>query len=291
MGHDLVAYLRCEGSSSEEFTSARSEFPSASEKGLSGLFVLNTAEILPRTANVELLIRHDAPALRGECYPLYLELINQEKEDIKNVTVTVTTSSTDGRVHDQPKIDGNSSVQLKSEKIAPGQTRQWNVFTQMEQPGKHYVTFQVNYEITSEVCNSTCTYNSQYIKTLELETVQPFECEAQFQTIQFQPLRQIPVGEPCVAVMTVTNLSPFPLLLEQGVWKFDPLLNNQPMPNSQLSGLTLQKGEKANDVAVLSLSNGDNRQIRTGSYSLKWKRFESFNYLTKNFFIKIFILG
>jgi hypothetical protein len=200
-------------------------------------------------------------------------LVNREKEDISNVTVTVTTSSTDGRVHDQPKIDGNLSVQLKSEEIATGQTYQWNVFTQMEQPGKHYVMFQVNYEITSEVCNSKCTYKSQYVKTLELETVQPVECEAQFQTIQFQPLRQIPVGEPCVAVMTVTNLSPFPLLLEQGVWKFDPLLTNQPMPNSQLSGLTLQKGEKANDVAVLSLSNGDNRHIRTGSYSLKWKRY------------------
>lgn len=142
MGRELVAYLRCEGSSSEEFGSFRSEFPSANDKGLSGVFVLNTAEILPRTANVELTVQHDAPALRGECYPLHLELVNNEKEDITNVTLTVTTSS-DGRVHDQPKIDGNTMVELKSDTIGTGQTCQWNIFTQMEQPGKHFVTFQV----------------------------------------------------------------------------------------------------------------------------------------------------
>lgn len=130
----------------------------------------------------------------------------------------------------------------------------------------------MNYEVVSEVCNSTNNYKSQYVKTLELETVQPVECEAQFQTLQFQPLRQIPVGEPCVAVVTVTNLSPFPLLLEQGVWKLDQLLTSQPMA-SQLSGLTLQQGETANDVSVLSVSESENRQIRTGSYSLKWKRY------------------
>lgn len=268
MAHELMVYLRCEGSSSEEFSLVRSEFPSATDKGLANLFVLNTTEILPRTANVELMMHHEPPALRGECYPIHLELFNCENEDITNVGLTVTTSSSDGRVHDQPKIDGNVSVQLKAEKITPGQTFHWNVFVQMEQPGKHGITFQVNYEITSEVC----TYRSQYVKQLELETVQPVECEAQFQTIQFQPLRQIPIGEECVAVMTVTNLSPFPLQLEQGIWKFDSLLTNHPMGNSQMCGLTLQKGEKANDVAVLSLANGDHRQIRTGSYTLKWKR-------------------
>ncbi|KAK4015014.1 Trafficking protein particle complex subunit 11 [Daphnia magna] len=272
MGDELTAYLRCEGSSSEEFSPLRSEFPSATEKGLAGIFVLNTTEILPRTANVELVVHHEAPALRGECYPLHLELFNRENEDIINVTLTVTTSSSNGRVHDQPKIDGNVSAQLKNEKLTAGQTCQWNVFAQMEQPGNHCITFQVNYEINSEMRKNSCTYKSQYVKTLELETVQPVECEAQFQTIQFQPLRQIPVGEECVAVMTVTNLSPFPLQFEQGVWKFDTLLTNHPMGNSQLAGLILQKGEKANDVAVLSLDNGDNRQIRTGSYTLKWKR-------------------
>lgn len=268
MGSELVAYLRCEGSSTEEFGPSRSEFPSASEKGLAGVFVLNTTEILPRTANVELNLQHEAPALRGECYPIHLELINREKEEITNVTLTVTTGN-DGRVHDQPKIDGSSTVELKSDLISTGQICNWNVFTQMEQPGKHYVTFQVNYEITSQVGNSTNTYKSQYVKTLELETVQPVECEAQFQTLQFQPLRQIPIGEQCVAVVTVSNLSPFPLQLEQGVWKLDSLLTNQPMP-SQLCGLILEQGEKANDVAVLSVEKCD--KIRTGSYSLKWKR-------------------
>ena len=135
--------------------------------------------------------------------------------------------------------------------------------------------FQVNYEITSAVCNSTNTYKSQYVKTMELETVQPVECEAQFQTLQFQSLRQIPVGEPCVAVMTITNLSPFPLLLEQGVWKLNQLLSSQPM-TSQLSGLTLQQGEKANDVVVLTVLECESEQIRTGSYSLKWKRCREF---------------
>lgn len=142
MGRELVAYLRCEGSSSEEFGPSRAEFPSAIDKGLTGVFMLNTAEILPRTANVELIVHHDAPALRGECYPLHLELVNNEKEDISNVTLTVTTTD-DGRVHDQPKIDGNRTVQLKSDKVNAGQTCQWNIFTQMEQPGKQSVTFQV----------------------------------------------------------------------------------------------------------------------------------------------------
>lgn len=121
------------------------------------------------------------------------------------------------------------------------------------------------------VGNITNVYKSQRVETLELETVQPVECEAQFQTLQFQPLRQVPVGDPCVAVVTVTNLSPTPLLLEQGVWKLDSLLTSQSL-SSQLSGLTLNTGEKANDVIVLTVSQCDKRTVRTGSYSLKWKR-------------------
>lgn len=142
LGGELVAYLRCEGSSSEEFGLPRSEFPSAIEKGLANIYVLNTAEILPRSANIELNLLHDAPALRGECYPIHLELINREKNDITNVTLTISTGN-DGRVHDQPKIDGNSAVEFKSKKVAAGSACEWNVFTQMEQPGKHYVTFHV----------------------------------------------------------------------------------------------------------------------------------------------------
>lgn len=130
----------------------------------------------------------------------------------------------------------------------------------------------MNYEIACEVGGSITTYKSHFTKSIELETVQPIECEAQFQTMQFQPLSLIPLGEQCVAVMTITNLSPFPLILEQGVWKFDPSLTSQSMP-SQLSGLTFQQGEKASDVITLSVSDCEHRKIRTGTYSLKWKRY------------------
>lgn len=130
----------------------------------------------------------------------------------------------------------------------------------------------MNYQIACEVCGVTNTYESQYSRTVDLEAVQPIECDAQFQTLQFQPLRQLPAGESCVALVTVSNMCPFSLLLDQGMWKFDSLLTSQPT-TSQLAGLTLRPGEKANDVAVLLVAECDNQDLRPGSYSLKWKRF------------------
>lgn len=73
-------------------------------------------------------------------------------------------------------------------------------------------------------------------------------------------------------MVTVANLSPFPVVLEQGVWKFAEGLTNQAMA-SQLSGKTLKPAEKGNDVAVLFLDNPDIKSIYPGSYSLKWKRY------------------
>lgn len=122
------------------------------------------------------------------------------------------------------------------------------------------------------MCNTERTYKSQYKTTITVETVQPIECEVQFQTLQFQPLSKIPVGETFVAVITVANLSPFPVVLEQGVWKFAEGLVNQSMV-SQLSGKTLKPSEKGNDVAVLFLDNVESKTICPGSYSLKWKRY------------------
>lgn len=142
LGSALVVFLRCEGSSSEDFSASRSEFPSAKEKGLGHIFVLSAAEVLPRNANIELNVHHDAPALRGECYPLQIELISHEKEIIRNIVLSVTTNN-QARIHDQPKIDNSSSIQLQNDQITPGQIFCWNVFTQMDQPGKHIFTFQV----------------------------------------------------------------------------------------------------------------------------------------------------
>ena len=106
--------------------------------------------------------------------------------------------------------------------------------------------------------------------------MQPIECEAQFQTLQFQPLSRIPIGETFVAVVTVTNLSPFAMILEQGAWKFDcSHLTSQSMM-SQLSGKTLKSEEKGNDVVVLLLAENANKKIEPGFYSLKWKRYLCF---------------
>jgi len=268
----LFAYLRCEGPSSEEFLSTRIGFPVHKTSVMEDVVLNGTAEILPRSANVVVNVEHDPPALRGECYPLRVQITNKEDQTISDVELTVSTS--EGRIHNVPKIETGcpSSIKLNLDPIESNQTGDWlSLFTQIEQPGTHTFTFEVNYVITSDVCNTECTYKSQYKTTWTVETVQPIECEVQFQTLQFQPLLKVPVAETFVAVITVANLSPFPVVLEQGVWKFAEGLTHQPMV-SQLSGKTLQAAEKGNDVAVLFLDGVDSKAICPGSYSLKWKR-------------------
>ena len=108
---------------------------------------------------------------------------------------------------------------------------------------------------------------------INIETIQPIECEAQFQTLQFQPLSKIPIGETFVAVVSLSNLSPFPLLVEQGAWKINTAngVTSQPFA-SHLSELILKPQEKSNDVVVLYISETESSTFRPGSYSLKWKR-------------------
>ena len=115
------------------------------------------------------------------------------------------------------------------------------------------------------------TYKSRHVDVIEVESIQPLVCEAQFQSMLFQPLTRVPVGDCCAAVIAVSNASPFPLLLDQGLWKFDALLASQ-SAGAQLSGLTLRPGEKANDLAVISVAECPQQTLRAGFYSLKWKR-------------------
>ena len=107
--------------------------------------VLNgTAEILPRSANVVVNVEHDPPALRGECYPLRVQITNKEDQTISDVELTVSTS--EGRIHNVPKIETGcpSSIKLNLDPIESNQTGDWlSLFTQIEQPGTHTFTFEV----------------------------------------------------------------------------------------------------------------------------------------------------
>lgn len=106
-----------------------------------------STEILPRLANISLVVEHYPPALRGECYPLRIQLLNKELDNISDVEIAVTCP--EGRIHDQPKIDYNctSSLKLSCQDISAGDQRDWMVFVQIEQPGTcdlNFLVFQTN---------------------------------------------------------------------------------------------------------------------------------------------------
>ena len=284
MGARLLAYLRCEGATSEDF-------------GLSTHFGRGdawmplshpAAEILARTAKCSLEVEHPLPALRGECYPMSVKLTNlEEAEAMMDVRVTVALVDkeqlpTAGRISLEPKMvtttSGGTSEQLTlkgDSMIPPGDKTQWNVFAQFDSPGSHQLTFQVDYEVKGAACRSTTS--------VTVETVDPLDLTAQFQTmLHFQPLSKVPLDdEDFVASVTVTNRSPVTLLLDHGAWKWnkDAGVSCQPLP-SQLVGLSLKPGEKATDVTVLAVKNQQQpqqqqqqqQQLQLGSYSLKWKR-------------------
>jgi len=104
----------------------------------------STTEILPRSADVVVDVEHDPPALRGECYPLRVQITNKEDQTISNVEVTVSVS--EGRIHNLPKIDAGcpSSIKMSLDRIESSNTSEWlSFFAQMEQPGPHTFTFEV----------------------------------------------------------------------------------------------------------------------------------------------------
>jgi len=103
------------------------------------------------------------------------------------------------------------------------------------------------------------------------------------------PPDQLPAGESCLTVVSVTNISPFPLLLDSGSFQLEtdfggsianPVTKTEILSTSPLSGLILQPGEKASDLAVLQLADADSlaamKKILPGSYSLQWKRYISY---------------
>lgn len=282
----VVAYLRCEGAASEDF-------------GLCSHFggevsSYSSTEILPRTANCSLDVGHQLPALRSECYPLIVKLTNLESADeMDKVRVTMVAPEM-GRISLDAKMTTTSDGESPSMDlgvIEPSGTAVRTVFAQFDSPGSHQLSFRVDYQVKGAACSSTTL--------ITIETVEPLDLTAQFQTmLHFQPLMKLPVEEDFMAVVTVTNRSPFTLLLDQGNWKWKKtdgggggggvVVVNEPLP-SQLVGLSLKPGEKASDVAVLSLSpsaNSNNHKkkeddemrdglLQVGSYSLKWKRLAS----------------
>lgn len=146
LGKELAAYFRCEGGLNEDWRSSRHEFPSAGLDSLADLLVINSCNVLPRSAKIDLKIEHEPPVLRGECYPLRIELVSLEKEDIINLQLTTTVGPA-SRIHDQPKIGTDTTVELTGNVIAAGGNQIWHVFFQTDQPGKHTINFQVNFPL------------------------------------------------------------------------------------------------------------------------------------------------
>ena len=273
---DLVAYLRCEGATSEEMDgpSARrmEEFPAPGS--WNGLAIFNSAEIQPRTARVTLTVDQDRPALRGEIYPVVIRLANDEGGPISDVEISaqlVDRSDSNGSPSPESAVlVGDDSVRYDRIEAGGKTGDGWTILIRPDRTGSHQIQLQVDF-VTAD------SKSSRHTATVDLEAVDPMEFHVQFQTMQFQPLEGhlLPSNEPCLAVVTMTNCSPVPLTLsDSGSFHLCDTLGGIITGSSSLAGLTLKPGEVANDVAVLCPSLDRSESFQPGTYSVGWKRSE-----------------
>lgn len=108
-------------------------------------------------------VEHDAPALRGECYPLVVRLINQEDVPITDVQMVVTVGRSEQEESNATSsaaslllftqsdvVEGHSQVTLNCQRIGSeeagdnGRSYRWDLYAKMpNRIGHSQLTFQV----------------------------------------------------------------------------------------------------------------------------------------------------
>lgn len=242
---------------------------------------IHNSIVVPRDSKVNLKFEHDLPALVGECYEVYLLIINEELSAIKDLKVEIYTD------------DGNSETQFSSLPSMQPEKLPINlpVSQTLEKDSRIRTSIFIR-AFNPEICNIhvkiTYTLDSDKpvisIKNemIILPVVQPFEITTTYVSVLMQEIHKFYAGEEFGVMPLIKFLSPWPIHIENTSIEFlPPLKSLETELHSQIAGLSFNKEEISSEFYLALSEKSSDQNMVVGEYIVTWKRENGASVITR----------
>ncbi|XP_064613188.1 trafficking protein particle complex subunit 11-like [Liolophura sinensis] len=282
------AVLRWQGAGGESVTSYIAQphpSPKNNSQALPSWEVIkpsSLARIVPRGSKMLVELKHQAPSLLNEFYPVQVVLTNQETLSISDIRLTFgvlesTDSAIDQTTHiceDSADFDGtvvSRRCGLSLGALQPGeQTSKW-FYLKCLQTGVRNVEVKVVYNVEVSPRGQALSCSCFTEENISLSTVVPFELSVKLMSVKFENIEVVHSNEAFLAIPEIRCTSPWQLEMGESQLSVPDQVVIESF-QSQVKGVSLKKSECAAECICLSVSDTLHASVNLGSLTLHWKR-------------------
>ncbi|XP_050304839.1 trafficking protein particle complex subunit 11 [Anthonomus grandis grandis] len=247
-------------------------FKKASGVDFDNIKVISKAQIVPRDSKISVRFEHAPPALVGECYEIYISILNQEKCDIRDLRVDVLSDE------DQEDVEFSSLPSMKSEKrpltlptassLSQDSKLKTSLFLRASKPLIKNISIRIVY-----VLDSKKPVISIKNETVVLPIVQPFEVTTQYVSSLMQDINKFYAGEIFGVIPMVQFLSPWTICIEKTAIEFiSPIKSMDTEIVSYLAGTTFKQEEMGTEFYLATSDRKSDQNLPVADYKITWKR-------------------
>ncbi|XP_066143332.1 trafficking protein particle complex subunit 11 [Euwallacea fornicatus] len=233
--------------------------------------VASKASVVPRDSKISVKFEHAPPALVGECYEVYLKIINQEAGAIKDLRVEISSDESN-------EVEFSSVPEMRLEKLPfllqtprnmdPNAKTMTSLFLRANKPEIKKISIQITYTLDSE--KPVISIKNEEIV---LPVVQPFEVNTRFVSMMMQTIQKFYAGEHFWVMPLVEVQSPWPICIEDSTVEFlYPVKSVETKIQSSLAGCTFNKEEVGTELFLAVSEKQSDQNILVGEYRITWKR-------------------
>ncbi|XP_049939900.1 trafficking protein particle complex subunit 11 isoform X1 [Schistocerca serialis cubense] len=243
---------------------------------------LTSAVIVPRDSKLDVTVIHDEPALLGEWYPIKIVVNNTEEQklNVVGIDVMLQTSTDDASIEQATQMCDNVAGELLSlpihfelRNMEKGATEEKVLYMRGHRTGHRNFTINASYSLTL-FRDSTPVENSCLKEvSLTLPIVKPFDVNAKFFSMKFEPVTKTFAKEPFLIMPHVNCSSPCPLeIVDSSLELSQQASSVDATMKSQLRSVCLKDGEIGAEAYCVCINQAAEQPVALGVYTLQWKR-------------------
>lgn len=254
---------------------------SQSEVDFDNIKVLSTALVVPRDSKLNVKFEHAPPALVGECYEIYISIINHELSAIKDLLVEFNADDNGQEVEfsSVPELHPETlPIALSTPKTLDRNSKiMTSIFLRAHKADIKNLYLKITYSLDTD--KPVISIRNE---TIVLPVVQPFEISTRYVSMMMQGIQKFYAGEEFGVMPLVQCLSPWPICIENtSLSMLAPLKSIDPNQKNQLAGLVFNKEEIGNELYLAVSEKQSDQNLLIGEYALTWKRENGTSAVTK----------
>ncbi|XP_074640815.1 trafficking protein particle complex subunit 11-like [Tubulanus polymorphus] len=240
--------------------------------------------ILPRQAQIDIVLDHAPPSLVNEFYAIQIAINNSEAGKITCLSLSAGLNEgqdamleqTTLMTLDKAEFDGKVVSRRKEISLAdlqPGEQSKTMMYLKCMQRGDRLIFVKIVYDVEAEVDGKIISCTCQKEQQVNLSTVAPFEVSVKLNSLKFETIECVHADEPFFLHCGIHCTSPWPIEILTSEVKLSHYVQaGDENIKSLLDSVCLQKSEHAAECYCLISPPAIQPSIPLGIYTVYWKR-------------------